>query len=280
MNRTTSGPAVKPGPAPTVKKTDVAPRPGAPAAPAAARTSPATATAAPSSAAKPKPDESRKPAESRRAKLIALGAGAAVVITLGVLLCVRLFGTVEAPRLNSEPYVIGKFTATRDFGRLDFAKQWQYYELMDDKEDALKTAYAEGKLTDDEYRTARQAAWYGKHLGRMKNYFDKPPGRERDAYLDKQVLKKYDDDKNGKGDGKSSAATDTKSPLTADEIKRDDSEEEADVSAWPPDVRAKWDQYRAAYRARKDIYKQARDAEKARKNAPVTAPVRVPGSGG
>ena len=154
------------------------------------------------------------------------------------------------------------------------AKKWQYYELLDDKEDALKAAYAEGKMTDDEYRTARQAAWYGKHLGRMKNYFEKPPGRERDAYLDKQVLKKYED-KDDKGGGESDAEPDTRSPLTADEIKRDDSDEEGDISAWPADVRAKWDQYRTAYRARKDIYKQARDAEKARKNAPVTAPARV-----
>ena len=131
-------------------------------------------------------------------------------------------------------------------------------------------------MTDDEYRTARQAAWYGKHLGRMRNYFEKPPGREREAYLDKQVLKKYGN-KNDKGDGKAAAAPDTRGPLTADEITRDDSEEEGDVSAWPADVRAKWDEYRAAYRARKDIYKQAREAEKALKNAPVTAPVRVPG---
>jgi hypothetical protein len=107
----------------------------------------------------------------RRRKMILIGAGAVGVLTLGVVMYTAIFRTVEAPRLNSEPYLIGKFTATRSFDRMDFSKKWQYYELLDDKEDALKAAYAQGKMTDDEYRTARQAAWYGKHLGRMRNYF-------------------------------------------------------------------------------------------------------------
>jgi hypothetical protein len=42
-------------------------------------------------------------------------------------------------------------------------------------------------------------------------------------------------------------------------------------------VRTKWEEYKKEYKARKDLYKQARDEEKAKKNAPVTKPVAVPG---
>ena len=274
MNPPASKPAAKPSVASPPRK--AASRPTPPPRPDAVRPSePPAAPATPATAA-PKKPAAPTPSASGRKKAILIGAAAAAVVAVGVFLYAQFFGPVEAPRLNSEPYVIGKFTATRDFDRLDFAKKWQYYELLDDKEDALKAAYTEGKMTDDEYRIARQAAWYGKHLGRMKNYFETAPGRERDAYLDKQVLKKYED-KDDKGDGKSAGGSDGQGALTADEIKRDDSEEEGDISAWPAEVRAKWDEYRAAYGARKDRYKLARDAEKARKDAPVAAPVRVPG---
>jgi hypothetical protein len=209
--------------------------------------------------------------------MILIAAGALAVVVLGVFLWMKL-RPINAPRLNSEPFVIGKFTATSRFDRLAFDQKWQYYELMDDKEPAIKAAYAQGKMSDTEYRKALQAAWYGKQLGRMKKYFEKPPGRERIAYLDKLVQKKYEDDdkKNGKGGGKGNGKSDDLSPLTAEEIKRDDADEEADVSAWPADIRSRWDEYRQAYRQRKDNYKQLREDEKARKNAAATRPVAVP----
>jgi hypothetical protein len=216
-------------------------------------------------------------AAARKKQMILIGAGALVVLLLGVFAWSR-FRSVEAPRLNSDPHVIGSFTATSAFDRLPFEKKWQYYELMDDKEPALKAAYAAGKMNDDEYRKALQAAYYGKHLARMKKYFEKPPGRERTAYLDKLVQKKYEDDnKDKKGPGKGSAKSDSHSPLTAEEIKRDDTDQEGDISAWPADVRTKWEEYKKEYKARKDLHKQAREDEKAKKNAPVTKPVAVPG---
>jgi hypothetical protein len=240
-------------------------------------------------------------AAARKKQMILIGAGALVVALLGVFAWSKM-RPIDAPRLNSEPHVIGSFTATSAFERLPFDKKWQYYELMDDKEPALKAAYAAGKMTDDEFRKALQAAWYGKHLTRMKKYFEKPPGRERTAYLDKLVQKKYEDDNkdkkgSGKGAGKaeshgkseshgkpdshgkseSHVKSDSHSPLTAEEIKRDDTDQEVDISAWPPDVRAKWEEYKKEYKARKDVYKQAREDEKAKKNAPVTKPVAVPG---
>jgi hypothetical protein len=214
-------------------------------------------------------------AAARKKQMILIGAGALVVLLLGVFAWSRL-RSVEPPRLNSEPHVIGSFTATSDFDRLPFDKKWQFYELMDDKEDALKAAYAAGKMNDDEYRKALQAAYYGKHLSRMKKYFEKPPGRERTAYLDKLVQKKYEDD-DKKGDGKTSGKSDSTAPLTAEEIKRDDTDQEGDISAWPADVRTKWEEYKLEYKKRKDLYKQTREDEKAKKNAPVTKPVAVPG---
>lgn len=271
-------------PRPASGAAQAAPTPRTSSTARAAGTAPATAaTVAPGAAppagggapAAPAATPQQLAAAARKKQMILIGAGVLAVLLLGVFVYWTFLRTVEAPRLNSEPYVIGKFTATSHFGRLPFEKKWQYYELMDDKEDALKAAYAEGKMNDDEYRLALQAAYYGKHLDRMKKYFEKPPGRERTAYLDKLVQKKYEDD-DKKGDGKTSGKSDDLKPLTADEIKRDDTEQDDDISAWPADVRAKWEEYKREYKARKDLYKQNRDAEKARKNAPASKPVAVP----
>jgi hypothetical protein len=256
---------------------------GAPGPAAAPKTADATAKAPAAGGAKAgEPPAAPDPAAAaaRRKQTILIGAGALVVLLLGVFVYMKFLRPVDAPRLNSDPFVIGKFTATSGFDRLPFEKKWQYYELMDEKKAALRTAYTEGKMSDDEYRTALQSAWYGKHLARMRNYFEKTPGRDREAYLDKQVLKKYednDDDGDKKGDAKAGGKADKTAPLTAEEIERDDSNEESDVAAWPAEVRSKWEEYWKEYRKRKDVYKQAREAEKARKNAPVTKPVAVPG---
>jgi hypothetical protein len=248
-------------------------------APAAApKAAAATAKAPAAGGDKPGGEPTATPnpsAAARKKQIIIIGAGALVVALLGVFAWSKM-RPVDAPRLNSEPHVIGSFTATSAFERLPFEKKWQYYELMDDKEPALKAAYAAGKMNDDEYRKALQAAYYGKHLARMKKYFEKPFGRERTAYLDKLVQKKYEDDKDKKGNAKP-AKSDSHSPLTAEEIKRDDTDQEGDISAWPADVRTKWEEYKKEYKARKDLFKQAREDEKARKNAPVTKPVAVPG---
>ena len=178
-------------------------------------------------------------------------------------------GAVEAPRLNEDQGTVAKFAVSPDFARLPFERQATYMQVLDDNEDQVDAAYAAGKLTDIEYRKALQLVYLGKHLGRATKFADLPPGREREAYLDKQLEKKKgknDDEDDAPAAGAGGIKPLPKAPAAKEpvKIKRDESNQEVQIAAWPAEVREKWVAYRTALAERKD---QLKDAAKAREKA-------------
>ena len=234
----------------------------APAAPAAAATSAKASPAAPAVPAKSAQSFSEylKKPEVRKYGSIAVG----------VLLLVGLFvwhpWSPRPPRLNEDPAVIARYSAAHIQG-LPFDHQRQFMELLDEKDKRVEEAYEQGQLSDQEFRRALQLAWYGEHLKKMDNFFSKPPSL-RLMYLDKQVEKK----RKKKLKNKDEPKPDDKAPLKADEIDRDDSTEEADIKRWPPDVRQRWTEYRAAFAARKQYLKDQKDQHKAAQETAKTNP--------
>jgi hypothetical protein len=160
------------------------------------------------------------------------------------------------PRLNEDPALIAKFAVSANMDDLPFSQQRQFMELLDEKDERVLEAYEQGMLNDQEFRRALQLEWYGEHLKKMDNYHSKPPS-QRAAYLDKQVEKKRKKKSKSKDE-----ETDSKSPLKADEIERDDSTEEQDIKRWPADVRQKWMEYRTAWSNRKQYWKDLNDQKK------------------
>src|SRR5688500_2392871 len=153
--------------APTSTRPAPAPRPvdGAP---------PSTAAAA--AAGKP-----RQP--SRRNLFIAAGAAAAVVVVVAVALVLWGPWSDPVPRLNDDPVEVARFAAGGDVFDLPYDRQRLYMDLLNKKEDAIKQAYEQRLLSDDEYRKALQVVWYDKELGRMEKYFKQRSDSERVAYL-------------------------------------------------------------------------------------------------
>jgi hypothetical protein len=250
----------------------------------AATPQPARNRPAATPAAATKPPAAANPAAAAAAnkkRLLWAGGGAAAGVALLVSLAAWKPWRAEPPRLNEEPATIARFVNTSAFAGLPFDRQYAYMEILDDKEDAIVAAYKEGRLDDVEYRKALQAAYLGKHLSRMKKYVAKTPGPARDAYVDNLL-----DKKKKKGDGKAGGAkagagkakppkdgakkSDDLSPLTAEEIKRDDSEEQQQIDAWPATVRQQWQEYRQALAERKRLRKPpAEPAVEATADAPT-----------
>jgi hypothetical protein len=235
-------------------------------------------------AAKAKPDYFSK------RNLIIGGSSAGALLVLIVLFTWRPWDPTP-PRLNEQPYKIAQFAATSAMDRLPWAQQREYMDVLNAKDEALITAYKEGKLTDVQYRRALQLGWYDKHLDRMEKFFGRPP-QLRVQYIDEKVLGKKmkkagvavpNVKSNGKIKDKPKKDTeksDDASPLKPEEIDRDDSTEEQDIKKWPADVRQKWLDYRAAVAQRKEAFKEMeREEKEKRKNNPAANPAKS-GSGG
>jgi hypothetical protein len=70
-------------------------------------------------------------------------------------------------------------------------------------------------------------------------------------------------EKKKKGGGSDKPKSSKAEPLDADEIKRDDTEEQETINSWPADARAQWTSYRMALKARKDAKKEDEETRKA-----------------
>jgi len=270
------GPKPAAAPAPSVAKTLTTPTPAVPgtAVTPGGATGPvpgsATKTISKSvsgSAAKGKPNYFSK------RNLIIGGSSAGALLLLIVLFTWRPWDPAP-PRLNEQPYKIAQFAATSAMDRLPWAQQREYMDVLNAKDEALVTAYKDGKLTDVQYRRALQLGWYDKHLDRMDKFFERPP-QFRQQYIDEKVLGKKMKKagmpvpgKNGKPKKeKDTEKSDDASPLKPEEIDRDDSTEEQDIKKWPADVRQKWLDYRAAVAQRKDAFKEMERQEKEKRKA-------------
>ena len=252
-------------PTPAVPGTTVTP--GGATAPAAGSASKTVSKSVSGPAAKGKPDYFSK------RNLIIGGSSAGALLLLIVLFTWRPWDPAP-PRLNEQPYKIAQFAATSAMDRLPWAQQREYMDVLNAKDEALVTAYKDGKLTDVQYRRALQLGWYDKHLDRMDKFFERPP-QFRQQYIDEKVLGKKMKKagmpvpgKNGKPKKeKDTEKSDDASPLKPEEIDRDDSTEEQDIKKWPADVRQKWLDYRAAVAQRKDAFKEMERQEKEKRKA-------------
>jgi hypothetical protein len=199
----------------------------------------------------------------RQQKILIAGiGGAALAVALAVLLIFQPWHR-PVPRFNDEPARIAQLAASSDFDKLPFSQREAYMKVMDQRKAQIEQAYAGGKLSDDEYRKALEAAHLGKLLDHMKKYYARPPGRARDAYLDRVIDKK---EKKVTSLKKNPTA---KKEKKADSIPRDDSEEDAEINSWPPDVRAQFLQFRQALSDHKKLHKELKKAaEPATQNAP------------
>ena len=190
----------------------------------------------------------------RQQKILIAGIGGfALVVAFAVLLIFQPWRT-RVPRLNDEPARIAQLASSSDFDKLPFSQREVYMKVMDQKKAQIEQAYASGKLSDDEFRKALEAAHLGQQLDHMKKYYSHPPGRAREAYLDKIINKK---EKKVTSLKKNPTL---KKDKKADAIPRDDSEEDAEVNSWPADVRAQYMQFRQALADRKKLHKDLKHA--------------------
>jgi hypothetical protein len=207
---------------------------------------------------------------ARRQRLLIAGiAGGAVVLGLVLLLVLRPWQK-PPPKLGGEPSKLGEFVSTSDFQKMNFEKREIYMKMISAKKDEIAKAYAEGRLSIEDYQKSLLAAHLGKRLDDMRKYFAKPMGAERIKYLDKQLVKK--DTKREARDRDPEA----KKIEDEQDLLKDDAAQTAEIATWPPDVRAKYTEYIEAVNERKKFHKDAMEAKAPKKATTSTAPTTHP----
>jgi hypothetical protein len=211
----------------------------------------------------------REEAKRRQRLLIAGIGGGVLVIALAILLIVRPWQK-PPPKLGGEPSKLGEFVSTSDFQKMNFEKREIYMKMISAKKDEIAKAYAEGRLSIEDYQKSLLAAHLGKRLDDMRKYFAKPMGAERIKYLDKQLVKK---DTKREARERDPAA---KKVEEEQDLLKDDAAQTAEIATWPPDVRAKYTEYIEAVNERKKFHKDAMEAKAPKKATTSTAPTTHP----
>ena len=197
--------------------------------------------------------------------LIGGGAGALLVLVGAFIVWQKM---TAPPRLNDSTLDIAKFAASGSFDGLSLTEQRKYMQVLEGRKDDVKELYHAGKISEPEYRTAKELFWFSDWLGRMDEYYSKSPGQQRQDYLNTLAAKqdKKDDDEDDKKPGNKSSGG-PKLP----KVKRDELSEKTRPEKWTADDQKRWKEFRSAYAQ----VKEARD--KAAKEKEAARPATRPG---
>ena len=158
------------------------------------------------------------------------------------------------PRMDAPTPVLARYILTSHYDNLPFDMQVQFWKERDSRnakeKKELDKVFAEGRITETEYRAALQAAWFGKHLTRVEKYAAMA-GTARQAYLDKNIISQLDEKEREKITPKPAKENDISGNPSA-------TEERARIDKWPAEARERWYQYEKEYKARKKLIEQAR----------------------
>src|SRR6476646_10171642 len=102
----------------------------------------------------------------------------------------------QMPRLSAPTPVLARYVNTEDFEKLPFDMRLELMRQLETRNEKDKRemhkAYAEGHLSESDYRGALQMAWFGKHLTRVYKYASQN-GQQKQGYLDELILKSIKD---------------------------------------------------------------------------------------
>ena len=213
---------------------------------------------------------------------------------IGVAVLAWKLLTSPPPPPPKDPVALAQFIASSQFEKLPAEQKRPYMKLARRQMKQIETLRREEKIDKRSYRLTYAAAWMERRLDDMEDYYKQPPAK-RDAWLDQQLAEKGSDQEKGSGKAKAvakekdprapavaakpSAATrpadvasakvssifdgdDTKllyddepSRVKFEEMK-DDFEDEF-LDTWTADRKKLWEQYRAAYKLRREARERA-----------------------
>lgn len=114
-------------------------------------------------------------------------ACASVVAVVAVVLVLTRGRVGKRPAPTDDPVVVAKYLSTPDFVTLGFDEQREYLMQLRKKTEAVSAAYAGGKLSEEQFRTARAGEWMGGKLEHLREYLKQPTPEAKRDYVDKML---------------------------------------------------------------------------------------------
>lgn len=189
-----------------------------------------------------------RPLSNRKASwVIAL----VVLIGLGTAVAVWALRSPELPSPTSDVVALAKFVRTEQYKKLPEADKRPYMKTLRRSSDALAAAHRAGQISDKEYQAAYLNGWFERKLDDMEEFYSTPADK-RAQMLVREHVKKVKESA-AKAPASKPASALPEPPKPNDELEDDFVEDR--VETWPPEERAKWEEYRKAAKAAKEAAK-------------------------
>jgi hypothetical protein len=175
------------------------------------------------------------------------------VVLVGVIVAaIALRGGGPVP-MNAPTSDMVKFVASDGYAKLPFDRQKDYMIALEGRDDEkeLDKAFDDGKITESQYRSAMAEASLGQLLKRADKYAALS-GAQKAKYVAELAEKAEKDD--GKGKPKGDAG---KPKPPHKNVKRDKALEDLRYASFPPDVRARVESFKAAFKQAREDYEAA-----------------------
>ena len=211
---------------------------------------------------------------SGRGKAWAIAA-AAVVACGAVLLVLVLSGVMGGPTRGEDPVALAKFVAAPEFAALPAEQKRSYMRRVRKHMKEIEAARRADDIEKRAYRVAYVCTWMERKLEDMEDYY-KTPAARRQAWLDKELggsegggggggarpASASGSASGGGGKATATAVVSSDGGLLYDdeegkaklEDEKDDFEDEF-LQSWTPRGRRQWEDFRAAYKKRRDALK-------------------------
>jgi uncharacterized membrane protein len=171
---------------------------------------------------------------------------ASVLLTGGLAAAVWFRGAGSRPSPESDPATLARFVAGGQFQDMPEMDKRPYTKAVRQRLEEIAGAFREGRIDEKTYFAAYLNAYVERKLDGMEEYFASP-ATKRDAALTQEYARKTQ--QAAAGDAKKSAKLSDTLPKPSEGLEDDFIDER--VETWPPEQRAKWEEYcRAVDRAK------------------------------
>ena len=164
---------------------------------------------------------------------------AVVLLTGGVVAAVFFRGAGSSkPAPESDPVTLARFVAGREFDAVPELEKRPYTKAVRQHLEEIAGAFRDGRIDEKTYFAAYLNAYVERKLDGMEEYFASP-ATKRDAALTQEYARKTQ--QASASDAKKSAKLSDTLPKPSEELEDDFIDER--VETWPPEQRAKWEEY-------------------------------------